>query len=98
MADWGADTLPFSMEFMVRFERAVVTMDRQGFNIFAKDKVLKPELEKGDAYYNEILDFIRCINENQQIKICPPESSMLSLKIALAEKESASAGGVVSIG
>jgi len=97
VADWGAHKLPFSMEFMVRLEQAVVTKDKQGFSIFTKDEILKPEIEKGDAYYNEIFDFIRCINENQPIKTNPPESSMLSLKIALAEKESARAGGLIKI-
>jgi predicted dehydrogenase len=98
VADWGlAAKYPFGMGFVVRFEKAVATMSPQGFRIYTQDEALAPELPKDDAYYCEMADFTRCIREGAAIEANPPESSMRTLKITLAEKESALSGKRVAI-
>jgi predicted dehydrogenase len=93
VGDWGLPAkAPFRMEFMVRFEKATVTFDGNGFTVFTNDEIQKPEIPAGDAYYNEIIDFMRQINQDTTETVNPPESSLLSLEIALAEKESAARG------
>lgn len=46
-----------------------------------------------DFYTEEIRYFTRCIKEGLPVDMCTPESSAHSIRIALAEKESAERGG-----
>ncbi|MDR1439097.1 MAG: Gfo/Idh/MocA family oxidoreductase [Clostridiales bacterium] len=155
-ADWGlAESFPFGMGFLVRFERATAAMGAQGLRVYGENGECAaegsngadaaggagsagvaggkggkgsavgatggkdgadtaggagsagsaaphselPALPTADAYYNELADFIRCINDGASITVNPPESSLLTLRIALAEQESANRGGApVGIG
>ncbi|MCL2881085.1 MAG: Gfo/Idh/MocA family oxidoreductase [Treponema sp.] len=96
VSDWGmAEKFPFRMCFIVRFEKAVAEMDPDGFRIITDDLIIKPQLPEPNSYYDEMLDFVQCIEQGKPISINPPEYSMTSLKIALAEKESALKGAAV---
>lgn len=50
-----------------------------------------------NGYVEEIVDFVNCIREGKESVINPPEASLLSLKIALAEKVSADTGKTVAL-
>ena len=92
--DWGMPAdFPFSGSFIVKFEKATVTLNADGMKVYHEDGGIEQlEIPAGDAYVNEIVDFVTCIRENKEININHPESSCQSLKIALAEKESARTG------
>ena len=50
-----------------------------------------------NPYVEEIVDFIDCIANDKTSSVNPAESSLLSLKIALAEKESAKCAKTVTL-
>ena len=54
-------------------------------------ELVKPEGENG--YWTEIDYFARCVQENLEPEICSPESTRDSIRIALAEEQSALNGG-----
>lgn len=87
----------FRMGFMARFEKAVVRYDADGFSIATPDGKITPELPQHDAYYTELVDFMEWIRGQKETTVNPPESSLLSLEIALAEKESAAQGNCVQV-
>lgn len=63
----------------------------------SKVKAYKPELSGGDAYANEVVDFIDCINEGRESTVNTAESVLQTLKIAFAEMESAEKGEKVYV-
>lgn len=98
IADWGFNAdYSFFMGFEVRFEKASVTFDRQGFKIITADGAVTPEYEKKSAYKSEIEDLLRRIETGANDTVNPPESSAASIKIALAEIESARTGTCVAL-
>ena len=54
-------------------------------------------IDKIDAamYYNEIVYYIDCLNNNKPVDKCPPDESRDSIKIAMAAKKSADLGGAL---
>ncbi len=88
--DWGLPgKFPFSPSFIVRFEKGAVLMEGGKFKIYTSESVEEVELEKHSGYAKEVIDFINCIKENRESEVNPPEESLVTLEIALAEKESA---------
>jgi len=53
------------------------------------------EVQAANGYVEEVVDFIHCIKENKESDINPPEDSLRSLEIALAEKVAADTGKMV---
>jgi len=93
VGDWGLTAgFGFRMSFFVRFEKAVIEMNPQGFFVYTEKEIIKPELPKKDSYYEEIREFILCITENRTSLINPPEDSADTLKLTLLEIESATKG------
>jgi len=98
VGDWGMmEKFPFRMTFSVRFEKATVEMDVEGFKIYTDGIVELMTFSEFDSYYDEIIHFIECINQNKPVSINPPEYSFKSLEITFAEKESAISGRSVKI-
>jgi len=97
--DWGLPaSYPFSPAFLVRFENATVEMNNNGMKVYPEgEPSYIPLLVPGNAYMEEIKDFINCINEDREITVNNPQSVMQSIKIALAEKESTDKGVVVNV-
>jgi len=98
VGDWGmTDRFQFRMTFSVRFEKATVEMDSEGFKIYTDDIYEKTEFSEFNSYHDELVHFIECIEQGIPIKINPPEYSLKTLEIALAEKESAKTGESIRI-
>lgn len=93
-ADWGNPAeYPFSETFVVRFENASVTYKNGEFAVYEFDKPAQTfDYSEVIEYLDEAVDFVACIKEDKESEINPAASSLLSLKIALAEKKSASTG------
>ena len=54
-------------------------------------------VEASSAYVNEVVEFARNIINDEVSKINPPEESMGSIRLALAEIESADKGETVKL-
>jgi predicted dehydrogenase len=98
VGDWGmAASFGFRMGFSVRFEKAVVEMNPQGFFVHTEQETFKPELPERDAYFEDIREFAVCITENRASGTNPPEASACTLTLAFAEMESAEKGEKISV-
>ena len=88
--NWGeSSSHPFTEYFHARFENASVDFLRGTFMVYPDGKeAFEFELEDKNGYVEEIIDFIDCIENNRESEINPPESSLQSVEIALAEKKS----------
>ena len=99
IGDWGMPgCFPFTPGFTVRFEKATVVLTAEGVKLYPEEG--QPsiiEVPADNGYVEEIVDFINCIREGKESAINPPEASLLSLKIALAEKVSADTGKTVAL-
>lgn len=90
VGDWGMGAkYPFSMGFLVRLERATVSLDHTGLHVYTADGATTPPTGSHDAYRAEIEEFIRCIASGEQNRINPPEASADVIRIARAEMRSA---------
>lgn len=84
---WGLpEKAPFSAEYYVRFENAVLDAKGGVLSVYTDEVNEKIEFAPENAYTNEVVDFIDCIRTNRKSTINPPESSKISVEIALAEK------------
>ena len=96
-ASWGeASSYTFNSNFRARFENASVDFLRGTFMVYPDGKeAFEFELEDKNGYVEEIVDFIDCIENNRESEINPPESSLQSVEIALAEKKSVDSRDIV---
>ena len=96
--DWGlTNSYPFQAAFLVRFEKAVVEL-KDVMKIYPEDgEAYVVEPEAGNAYTDEVNDFINCVKENRELSVVTPESVMLTMKIALAEMKSAEKGEKINV-
>lgn len=97
--EWGCpDCFPFTLSTFVKMEKATIDM-REGKLILYEENGGRSEieLEEKDEYVYEVVDFIDCVKNNKPSIINPPEASLASIKIALAEKESADKKQTVSL-
>ncbi len=94
---WANSDPGFFEGFRADFELGTVTCDAKGFRAFERDgdELDLPVITANSPYYNEIEYFINSIREDTENLINPPESSMNSIKIALAEMQSADLGGQI---
>ena len=96
---WGGSaTYPFSTPFRARFEKASVEYLNGKYMLYPQEG--EPfEIEVGfeNGYVEEVVDFIDCIENDRESKINPPEASLQTVEIALAEKKSADLMEVVKL-
>ncbi len=90
---------PFARIMLVNFEKATLEMNAdESITIYAEDgKVEIPCPADNDMYTAEVVEFIDCIENNRDSKIISPESTMLSIKLANIEKESALKGETIYV-
>jgi predicted dehydrogenase len=94
--DWMGHKYAFGMEFHINFEKGTIILNDDGFKVYhAKKKDITPEFKSGEGYYNEIKYFTNSILNNTENTINPPESSMNTIKIALAETKSCDKKGEI---
>jgi predicted dehydrogenase len=90
-AGWSVAQTPFRAGYEAWFERGFLRCDNRSdpallvYDDLAQTKPHPADYEKGDAYYNEIAYFLRCVAEGLPPDACPPESARDSL--ALVEQE-----------
>jgi len=93
-------TAGFNMYYLATFEKGVVEFDCARMPMLTTtigDKVTHPKVSTKTGWHLEIEYYLKCLERNQQPKLCMPESSLESLKIAIAEKKAADSGKTVRV-
>ena len=92
---------PFNAGFEAWFERGFLRYDGKADpHLVVFDDLLQvngrpAEMEPGDAYYNEIAYFVRCVETGTPPAECPPESARGSLALIEREIAAIESGGTV---
>lgn len=96
---WGESmTYPFSTPFRARFENASIELTNGKYMLYPQEgEPFEIEVGTENGYVEEVIDFIDCIENDRESKINPPESSLLTIEIALAEKKSADLKEIVKL-
>ncbi len=83
----------FEMSFNVVLEKATITYDctrDPAFKVCPADgDAYQPEVVAGDGYSNEVEHFVKAVRGQEVPDIITPEQSVDSLRLVLAEKDSA---------
>ena len=89
-------TFGFKMSFHIVLEKATIVYDSTrdpAFKVCPADgDVFSPEIASGDGYSNEIAHFVKAVRGESVPEIITPEQSVDSLRLVLAEKQSATFG------
>ncbi|MDX2152255.1 MAG: Gfo/Idh/MocA family oxidoreductase [Bryobacteraceae bacterium] len=90
-------TYPFSMEFSVVCEGGTIDYSSLGrpttlYRADGEEVLAQPEK---DGYQAEIEYFIDCVAHRRQPRICPPEESALSVKLAVLLREARTRNGEI---
>lgn len=98
-ADWAfPDNYPFKAEFTVKFEKAALEFRGNQLKLYTgSDTAVVIDVTKNNCYVDEVIEFIDCIRKDRASTINPPESNLISLDIALAEKKSAESGKSIDL-
>lgn len=92
--DWFNADPAFNMTFAVNFEGGTVYLDHKGFRAVRRSTGEKLEIKlAGAGHYGEFKYFYNLIMNGTPNTINPPEDSMNTIKLALAEMESCDLGG-----
>lgn len=96
-----ADSFGFEMSFNIVLEGATIVYDctrDPAFRVCPADgEAFAPEVASGDGYTNEIEHFVKAVGGRDVPEIITPAQSVDSLRLALAEKQSARSGQIVSV-
>jgi len=91
----------FEMSFNIILDKATIVFDctrKPAFKLCpAEGDAFTPEVERGDGYSQEIAHFIRAVSGKKVPEITTPVQSLNSIKLILAEKQSAQSGKEVAI-
>jgi len=91
----------FEMSFYVVLEKAAIVFDCTRKPVFKvctlENDTFEPDVESGDGYSLEIAHFLRKIKGQNVPEIITPEESLASVKLVLAEKQSAQSGKEIVI-
>lgn len=101
MTDWSmAKTTPFVVRGVVNLEKATLEMrDNGSVRVYPEEGEVYdiPCAEYNNMYVSEMLEFIDCIANDRDSEIINPESTMLTVELSYAEKESADKGEMVYV-
>lgn len=91
----------FEMSFNIVLEKATISYDctrQPAFKVApAGGEAFTPEIAPGDGYSNEIEHFVKAVRGERVPEIITPAQSVDSLRLVLAERESAATGRCVTI-
>jgi predicted dehydrogenase len=91
----------FEMSFNIVLEKATIVFDNTrspAFKVFPVDKdAFTPQVESEDGWSLQIAHFVRAVSGQKVPQITTPADSLNSLKLVLAEKQSAQTGKEVAI-
>lgn len=98
-AEWGfPKKYPFAATFTVKFENATVELKGGVMTVYMENGDVEVlEVPAGNAYANEVIEFVDCIRNKENSKINPPEASLGSIRIAFAERKSADKGKKIKL-
>jgi predicted dehydrogenase len=96
-----APTFGFEMSYVVILERATILFDSSRTPVFrvcpAEGEPFTPEIPSGDGYSREIEHFARAVAGGTVEPIVTPEQARDTIRMVLAEKQSAREGRRVSL-
>ncbi len=96
-----AASFGFEMSFNIVLEKATIVFDCTRDPAFkvcpAEGDVDYPEIASGDGYSNEIEHFVKAVRGESVPDIISPAQSVDSLRLVLAEKQSAASGEKVAL-
>jgi len=96
-----AASFGFEMSYNIICQKATIVFDstrEPAFKVCREEgEVFEPEVEAGDGYSLEIAHFLRNIKGEKVSEIITPAESLASVKLVLAEKESAESGKEIVI-
>jgi len=89
----------FEMSFNIILEKATIVFDVSrdpAFKLFVgeSEEAVVPEVEEGDGYLLEIAHFLKSVGGEMVPEIITPAQSLNSVKLVLAEKQSAETGSL----
>jgi predicted dehydrogenase len=91
----------FEMSFCITLEKATIVFDNTReptFKVYpVETDAFTPEVEAGDGWGLQIVHFVKAVSGEKVPQITTPVDSLNSVKIALAEQQSAQTGKVVAI-
>jgi predicted dehydrogenase len=91
----------FEMSFNIVLEKATISYDCTRDPAFkvapAEGDAFTPEIASGDGYSNEIEHFVKAVAGESVPEIITPGQSVESLRLVLAEKQSATSGQSVQL-
>ena len=91
----------FEMSFCITLEKATIVFDNTReptFAVYPVDgDVFCPEVQAGDGWGLQIVHFVKALSGQNVPQITTPADSLNSLKLVLAEQQSAKIGKVVAI-
>ena len=96
-----APTFGFEMSFNIILEKATIVFDctrQPAFKVYPlQGEPFAAQLEAGDGYSLEIAHFLKAVSGQEVPEIITPAQSLDSIKLVLAEKQSARSGKKVTI-
>lgn len=96
-----APSFGFEMSFNVILEKATIVFDntrKLTFRVCPFDgDVFSPEVEAGDGWGLQIVHFVKAVSGQNVPQITTPADSLNSLKLVLAEQQSAESGKEVAV-
>jgi predicted dehydrogenase len=96
-----ASTFGFEMSFVIVLERATIVYDctrTPSFRVCPADgPAFTPEVSAGDGYSREIDHFARAVAGEKVEPVVTPEQSRDTIRLVLAEKQSAREGKPVTL-
>ena len=91
----------FEMSFNIVLDKATISYDCTRDPAFkvapAAGEAFTPEIAGGDGYSNEIAHFVQAVQGKNVPEIITPTQSVDSIRLILAEKESATSGQIVQL-
>ena len=97
-ADWSLpQQFPFEERCIICFEKAVVRILDNNLSIYTDEETIEYRPKENDMLLNEMKEFVSCIMEKRASTISTPESVINSIRIALAEAESAETHKTVAL-
>ncbi len=96
--DWGgpSETYAFHASYNVRFEKAVLEYKDKKVTLYEDDKKTEVQLIKANHFLHEVIDLVSIIRGDYKFPVSdinPIESTYDSMRLVMAERESALNGG-----
>lgn len=89
-ADWSlSQTFPFEARCLVNFEKATVILEGGKITVYEDATSYEPELTGDDYFVSEMKAFLEWVIDGKETTVTSAESVMNSIKLAIAEIESA---------